>query len=131
MNLDGLLRPRSIAIVGASERPSIGRALMESLDRLGFAGEILPINPKYPSVLGKRCYGSLRDAPAAPDVIAFCVSTERVFDGLKMAAEVGACGAVIYDGGFAERGDEGKRLQADIAAICREARIALCGPNCM
>src|SRR5690242_4829832 len=131
MKLDGLLRPRSIAIVGASERPSIGRALMESLERLGFAGEVLPINPKYPSVLNKRCYSNLRDLPVAPDVIAFCVSTERVLDGLKTAAEIGARGAVIYDGGFAERGGEGTRLQADITAICREANIALCGPNCM
>jgi acyl-CoA synthetase (NDP forming) len=131
MNIEGLLRPRNIAIVGASERPSIGRALIESLERLGFAGEILPVNPKYPSVLGKRCYTNLRDLPAAPDVVAFCVSTERVLEGLKVAAEVGAHGAVIYDGGFAERGEDGKRLQADITAICREANIALCGPNCM
>jgi len=131
MKLEGLLRPRSIAIVGASERPSIGRALMESLERLGFDGDIFPVNPKYPSVLNRRCYANLRDLPAAPDVIAFCVSTERVLDGLKAASEIAARGAVIYDGGFAERSDEGKRLQADITAICREANIALCGPNCM
>lgn len=131
MNLDGLLRPRKIAIVGASERPSIGRALMESLERLSFQGEVFPINPKYPTVLGARCYPSLRDVPAAPDVVAFCVSTDRVLDGIRQTAEVGGRGAVIYDGGFAERGDDGKRLQAEITGICRESGIALCGPNCM
>ena len=95
MNLDGLLRPRSIAIVGASERPSIGRALMESLERLGFGGDVFPINPKYPSVLTKRCYANLRELPAPPDVVAFCISNERVLEGLKAAAQIGARGAVI------------------------------------
>jgi acetate---CoA ligase (ADP-forming) len=131
MNLDGLLRPRTIAIVGASERPSIGRALMESLGRLGFAGEVFPVNPRYPAVLGVRCYPSLRDLPAAPDVVAFCVSTDRVLEGIRQLAAIGGRGAVIYDGGFAERGDDGKRLQAEISGICRESGIALCGPNCM
>src|ERR1700736_5020071 len=131
MNLDGLLRPRKIAIVGASERPSIGQALMESLDLLGFAGDVFPINPKYPTVRGARCYPSLRDLPAAPDVVAFCVNTDRVLDGIRQTAEVGGRGAVIYGGGFAERGDDGKRLQAEITGICRDSGIALCGPNCM
>ena len=131
MNLDGLLRPRKIAIVGASERPSIGRALMASLVRLGFGGEVFPINPKYPTVLGARCYPNLADAPAAPDVVAFCVSTDRVLEGIKQIAAVGGRGAVVYDGGFAESGADGKRLEAGISAICRESGIALCGPNCM
>lgn len=131
MDLERLLRPRSIAIFGASERSSIGRALVESLDRMNFQGGVFPINPKYEQFLNKRCYASLRDLPAAPDVVAFCVSTERVLDGLRMTAEVGGRAAVVYDGGFAERGADGSRLQADIAAICREAGIALCGPNCM
>jgi acyl-CoA synthetase (NDP forming) len=131
MNLEGLLRPRTIAIVGASERPSIGRAVMESLDRLRFKGEIFPVNPRYPTVLGKRCHPSLRELPEAPDVVAFCVSTDRVLDGIRQTAEIGGRGAVIYDGGFAERGDDGKRLQAEISGICRESGIALCGPNCM
>src|SRR4051812_9763450 len=131
MILDGLLRPRKIAIVGASERPSIGRALMTSLARLGFDGEVFPINPKYSTVLGARCYASLRDVPAAPDVVAFCVATDRVLDGIKQTAEVSGRGAVIYDGGFAELGGDGIRLQAEISAICSGAEIALCGPNCM
>jgi acyl-CoA synthetase (NDP forming) len=131
MKLDGLLRPRTIAIIGASERPSIGRALMESLARMGFRGEVFPVNPKYPTVMGQRCYPSVRDIATPPDVVAFCVSNERLLDGLRATAEIGGRSAVIYDGGFAERGDAGKRLQATIVALCREANIALCGPNCM
>lgn len=131
MQLDALLSPRSIAILGASDRPSIGRALIESLDRMGFAGEVLPINPKYESVLGRPCYPSVDALPAAPDVVAFCVSYARVRENLELVARKGARGAVIYDGGFAERGAEGKALQQAVVAICREANIALNGPNCM
>ncbi len=131
MNIDGLLRPRSIAILGASERPSIGRALMDSLAKLGFDGQVFPVNPKYPALLGHTCYPSLRDLPQAPDVVAFCVATERVLDGIRQTAAIKGRAAVVYDGGFAERGDDGKRLQAEIVGLCREAQIALCGPNCM
>jgi acetate---CoA ligase (ADP-forming) len=131
MQLSALLAPRSIAILGASDRPSIGRALIESLDRMGFDGEVLPINPKYPDILGRRCYASVDELPAAPDVVAFCVSFARVRENLERVANKGARGAVIYDGGFAERGEEGKTLQAAVVSICREAGIALNGPNCM
>jgi acyl-CoA synthetase (NDP forming) len=131
MELEPLLKPRSIAVVGASEKPTIGRRLIASLDRIGFAGSIFPVNPNYPTVLGRRCYGSIAETPEAPDVAVFCVGHERVLEPLAAAAERGVKGAVIYDGGFAERGEGGRRLQAQIEGICRDAGIALCGPNCM
>lgn len=131
MQLDALLAPRSIAILGASDRPSIGRALIESLDRLEFAGQIFPINPKYESILGRRCYASVEELPGAPDVVAFCISYARVRENMELIARKGARGAVIYDGGFAERGDEGKALQQAVVSICKSAGIALNGPNCM
>src|SRR5437764_4468376 len=131
MRLDPLFRPRSIAIVGASEKPTIGRRLIASLDRIGFSGQVFPLNPNYASVLGRDCYPSFADLPEAPDVAAFCVGHRLVLDAFTAAAERGIRGAVIYDGGFAERGEEGRQLQQKIADICREAGIALCGPNCM
>ncbi|MFN0305989.1 MAG: acetate--CoA ligase family protein [Burkholderiales bacterium] len=131
MSLSALLAPRSIAILGASDRASIGRALIESLDRMGFKGEVLPINPKYPELFGRRCYASVDELPGPPDVVAFCVSFARVRENLERVAKKGARGAVIYDGGFAERGEAGKALQEAVVSICREAGIALNGPNCM
>jgi acyl-CoA synthetase (NDP forming) len=131
MRLEALFRPRSIAIVGASDKPTIGRRLIASLDRIGFAGPIFPINPNYPRVAGRQCYASPTDLPEAPDVAVFCVGHARVLDALVAAAERGVKGAVIYDGGFSERGEEGRTLQSKIAGICRDAGIALCGPNCM
>ena len=131
MPLDRLLRPRSIAIVGASERPSVGRTLVEALDGIGFRGDVYPVNPKYESLLGRRCYPSVADLPRGVDVLAFCVNHARVLEHMQPAADRGVGAAVIFDGGFAEAGAEGRARQDSIAAICREASIALCGPNCM
>ena len=131
MEFDALFKPKSIAILGASEKPTIGRRLIASLDRIGFDGAVYPINPNYSTVLGRPCYAGFAELPQAPDVAAFCVGHERVLEPLTAAAEGGARSAVIYDGGFAERGDAGRRLQMRIEGICREAGVALCGPNCM
>ncbi|HEY7539697.1 MAG TPA: acetate--CoA ligase family protein [Methylomirabilota bacterium] len=131
MSLDRLLRPRSIAIVGASERPSVGRTLVEALDGIGFRGAVYPINPRYESLLGRRCYPSIAELPRDVDVVAFCVNHARVLEHMQPAAERGVGAAVIFDGGFAEADAEGRARQDAIAAICREASMTLCGPNCM
>src|SRR5271169_470842 len=131
MRLEALFRPKSIAVVGASDKPTIGRRLIASLDRIGFAGPIFPINPNYSTVSGRQCYANVAELPEIPDVAVFCVGHARVLEALLAAASRGVRGAVIYDGGFAERGEDGRRLQAQIEGICRDAGIALCGPNCM
>ena len=131
MRLDALFKPKSIAVIGASDKPTIGKRLIASLDRIEFAGSIFPVNPSYSSVSGRKCYASIAELPDAPDVAVFCVGHARVLDPLLAAAERGVKGAVIYDGGFAERGEEGRKLQDKVQGICRDAEIALCGPNCM
>jgi acyl-CoA synthetase (NDP forming) len=131
VDLAPLLTPRSVAILGASERPSVGRAIIRSLERLGFEGTILPVNPKYDTVLGHPCHASLAALPQAPDVVAFCVGRDRTLDNVRAMAQCGARAAVVYGGGYGEAGAEGRAVQAEIAAICRDAGIALMGPNCM
>ena len=131
MRLDPLFRPESIAVIGASDKPTPGRRIIASLERIGFAGRIFPVNPNYPSVLNRPCYASPAELPEAPDIAVFCLGHERVFSAFEAAAKRGMKAAVIYDDGFAEQGAEGRALQARIAAICVEAGIALCGPNCM
>ncbi len=126
-----LFEPRSIAIVGASDQPSLGRTILLSLERLGFAGDIVPINPKYESVSGRRCYHSLEEVPEAPDAAAICVGASRVLAAVQSCARRGVGAGAIFDGGFGEVGDDGVRLEKQISAICREAGIALVGPNCM
>src|SRR5207253_8403947 len=121
----------SIAVIGASEKPTIGRRLIVSLDRLGFPGAVYPINPNYQSVLDRTCYPSIAETPEAPDVAVFCLGHRLILDAFIAAAERGIRAAVIYDGGFAERGDEGQALQDNIAGSCRDAGTALRGPNCL
>jgi acetate---CoA ligase (ADP-forming) len=120
-----------VAVLGASERPSVGRTIVENLQRIGFAGEIYPINPRYESLLGLRCYPSIEALPAGVDVVAFCVNHERVIEGLRAGAARGIRAGVAFDAGFAESDETGKRRQEELVAICREAGIAFCGPNCM
>jgi acyl-CoA synthetase (NDP forming) len=131
IDLDALLKPRSVAVLGASERPSVGRTIVENLDRIGFPGAIYPINPRYDTLLGRPCYRSVDDLPAGVDVLAFCVNHERVLEGLRAAAKKGVRAGVAFDAGFAESDDDGRRRQEELVAICREAGIAFCGPNCM
>ena len=129
--LRALVAPASIAIVGASERPSLGRSLIELLGRFGYQGAIYPVNPRYAVVAGLDCYPSIIDVPTAPDVVALCIGAAHIPQIFPLLAERGAGAAVIYDGGFAERGEDGRRLQETIAEICRDAGMALCGPNAM
>src|SRR5262245_27291389 len=131
MPIDALVAPRSIAIVGATDRPSPSRSLIESLAGIGFAGPIYPVNPKYQTVLNRVCYPTLLDLPEAPDIVVLSVRNPLVPEQIRLAAKRGARSAVIYDSGFAELGEDGARLQAEIAGICREANMPVCGPNCM
>ena len=105
--------------------------IIESLDRIGFPGQIYPVNPKYETLFGRPCYPSIADLPEAVDLLAVCVNHARVLEHMRPAARRGVRAAIIFDGGFAERGDEGRRRQDELVGICREAGIALCGPNCM
>ena len=131
MNLDPLLKPGSIAIVGASQKPSISTNIIHSLEHMNFEGDIYPINPKYVEVLGYRCYPALDALPASVDLVAFSIGYKRLESEIGKAAENGARAAVVFSGGFGESGEEGAQLQARITEKCREAQIALCGPNCM
>jgi acyl-CoA synthetase (NDP forming) len=131
MRIDPLVQPRSVAIVGATDRVSPARAVIESLGAIGFAGAIYPVNPKYQTVLNHICYPSIADVPEAPDVVVFSVRKTLIPDQLRHAVARGARAAVIYDSGFAELGAEGAALQEEIAGLCREAGMPVCGPNCM
>jgi acetate---CoA ligase (ADP-forming) len=131
MQLDPLVKPRSVAVVGATDRPGPGRTIIEALRAIGFTGPIYPVNPKYRTVVNLVCYPSLTDLPEAPDVVVFSIRNPLIPEQVRLAVKRGARAAVIYDSGFAELGGEGARLQADIAGMCQEAGMAMCGPNCM
>lgn len=134
LNVRFLLEPASIAIVGASERPGPGRQVIENLSQIGYSGMILPINPKYETILGHPTYPSIREASAAAgdiDAVAILLGRDRVLPILEEAAAVGVGGAWAFASGFAESGPEGMALQERLAVLCREHGIAFCGPNCV
>ena len=131
MKLDPLVKPRSVAVVGATDRGGPGRAVMESLGAIGFTGPVYPVNPNYATVLNIKCYPTLMELPEAPDIVVFSVRNALIPEQMKLAVKRGARAAVIYDSGFAELGEDGAKLQDEIAGLAREAGMPVCGPNCM
>ena len=121
MRLDPLFRPESIAVIGASDKPTPGRRIIASLERIGFAGRIFPVNPNYPSVLNRPCYASPAELPEVPDIAVFCLGHERVFSAFEAAAKRGMKAAVIYDGGhgYPQPAPQEHDLSAGAARACR------------
>lgn len=131
-NLDHIFRPRSVAIVGASNDPSriSGRPLRYLKER-GFKGKIYPINPTRDVVQGMKAWPSLADLPEAPDVAILAIPSTLIPGVLRDGAVIGLKGAIIMSSGFAEAGEEGAVLQAEITAIAQETGIRILGPNCV
>jgi len=129
--LDRLIAPKSIAIVGASPRAgSFGLRTLENLAH--FRGAVWPVNAKYPEIGGRTCYASLAALPGKPDLVALVVPREGVEAALKEAAAAGAGGVVVYASGYGEMArDEGAAEQQRLAAIAQAARMPMLGPNCM
>src|SRR6185436_4839385 len=100
-DLAKLLRPRSVAVVGASARAgSTGLRVLEHLRIGGFEGTIYPINPRYPEILGLKCFPSLSDVPEPPDAMFVALPVESVLPVLEEAGRVGVGAAVINAAGF-------------------------------
>ena len=129
-SLEALLRPRSIAVVGASVRPgSAGSGIIENLKRVGFSGQIYPINPRYPEIHGLRAYASLTDIGAPVDAVFIAVAAQYGPDILREAIGIGAKAVLINATGYADAGEEGRARQAEIVELAGRAGIPICGPN--
>ncbi|MGH8687242.1 MAG: acetate--CoA ligase family protein [Burkholderiales bacterium] len=129
--LERLIAPRSIAVVGASTRA--GAFGMRTLENLaGFEGEVFPVNAKYESVAGRKCYPSLTALPRAPDCAVLVVPREAAEAAVEEAAAASAGGVIVYASGYGEmaREDAGK-AQRRLAEIARAAKMPMLGPNCM
>lgn len=129
--LDALLAPRAIAILGASGRPGnpFARPLAYLVEH-GFAGAVYPVNPGYESLGGIPCHPSLDELPGPVDLVLMLVSAAEAVRQLPAVARAGARAAVVFASGFAEVGDEGAALQAELATTARAHGIRLLGPNC-
>ena len=131
-SLHRLMRPGSIAIIGASDKPgSLGASVLANLDRAGYAGEIYPVNPKRESLGGRRCYASVEALPEGVDVAILAIPQAGVVDAVRALAARRTGSAIIFAAGFAEGGAEGLRQQQEIARIAAESGMIVEGPNCL
>jgi len=125
-----LLKPKSIAVVGASARPeSYGYMLLDMLVRYQYAGPIYPINPRYPELRGLPCYADLDAVPGPVDLAYIALPSAAVVDGVDTAGRIGVGGVGVPGAGFAEGGPQGIALQAQLVETAAKYDIAICGPN--
>ncbi len=126
-----ILHPDSVAVFGASDnRDKFGGRIMHFLVRHGFAGRIVPINPRRSEVLGRPAFPNIVQAGAV-DVAILAVPQSELPATLEQCAEAGVGCCVIMTTGFAETGAEGAARQAEIAKLSRRTGMRIIGPNCM
>ncbi len=125
-----LLKPRSVAIVGASGDPrSIGGNVLGNLERAGFAGNLHLVSRTRSEINGRPCVKSIDDLPLGVDAIVLIVPQEAVLDSIVACGRRKVNGAIVFASGFAEAGPDGRALQEKLAALARENGVVVNGPN--
>ncbi len=131
-SLDPILRPRSIAVVGASRQANtIGYQLLDNLLRYEYQGPIYPVNPKAPFIHSIAAYASVADIGQPIDLALIAVPKEHVLGVARQCIEVGVRGLVVITAGFKEVGGEGIEREGQLTELVKEAGVRLVGPNCM
>ena len=131
-SLDSILRPQSVAVVGASDDvDKHGHKLLKNLIEGGYAGRIYPVNPNAETVLGLKSYASLAAIPERVDLAVIVIPASLVLKTVREAIDAKVGGLVIVTAGFGETGEKGRQIQAEIAGLCIEANTPMVGPNCM
>src|SRR5437763_6195769 len=131
-SLHEVLNPRSVAIFGVSRAPQKwGNVAAKQLIAGGFPGDIYFITPSTPQILGRRTYASLRDVPGPVDLAVISTSYNHVISSVHDCIAKGVKGIVIITAGFSETGPEGRMLEQQMVARCREHGIRIIGSNCM
>ncbi|MFC7611045.1 acetate--CoA ligase family protein [Teichococcus aestuarii] len=129
---DALFRPRSIALIGASADPAKNTSRAQRvLQKAGYRGRILPVNPGRREIFGETAYPDIRDVPGPVDHAFLMVPPPAVEQAIAGCAERGVRVATIYSAGFAEMGEAGRQRQERLVALAREGGVRLVGPNCL
>jgi len=130
--LGRLLNPRSIAIVGASnDATSINGQALANLQGRNFPGALYPVNPRYETVGGLRCYPLVESLPEAPDLALVLLGAARAVQAVADCGKRGIPYAIVIGAGFAELGSEGERLQRELLENATRYGMRLVGPNCI
>lgn len=140
-DLNPIFNPRSVALIGASRDPnSVGQGILKNLIKgavfysefaRGFSGNIYPINPKAEEILGLKCYPSIKAVKNEIDLAIIATPAKTVISLIKECIAKKVKGIILISAGFAEMGNQGKKLQDEIAKLAAKAKIPLVGPNCL
>jgi acyl-CoA synthetase (NDP forming) len=129
-DLQALLRPASIAVVGASDSPhKVGGRPLQYLAQQGFRGRVYPVNPRARHIQGLQAYASLDALPEVPEAVVLCVGSEAVEAQLTLCASLGVRAVVLFASGYAELGAQGQLEQQRLVDVCRRGGMRLLGPN--
>ncbi|NOY59348.1 MAG: acetate--CoA ligase [Calditrichaeota bacterium] len=131
-HIDAIMNPKSIAVVGASNRPgSVGLAVTSNLIKGGYQGILYPVNPKSQSIQSIKSYPSLSDVPDEVDLAVIIVPAKVVSNVLEEAGKKDVKGAVVITAGFKEVGGEGVELENELRETAHKYGISVIGPNCL
>ena len=126
------LRPRSVAVIGASRRRgTIAGEVLHNLIAGSFYGPVYAVNQQAEVVQSLPAYPSVTEVPGPVDLGVIVVPAPSVVDVARQCAAKGVAGLLVISAGFAEAGEEGVRRQRDLVEVCRDAGMRLIGPNCM
>lgn len=127
-----LLRPKVVAVVGASRDPqAIGHMVFRNILQGRFAGTVYPVNPQAAAVDGVKAYPTITDLPDPPDLAVIALPAEAVQEAAEAAVRAGARGLVVMSAGFAEAGPEGAERQRQLVELVRAHGVRLVGPSCL
>ena len=131
-SIDKMLNPRSIAVVGATDRMQYGGRFLRSALSAGDRVRVYPVNPRYDELMGLQCYPSVTDLPESPDLVGIIVPYHRVIPVLRESVDKGAGSAIVISAGFSERWEEDRRLlQNELGRLALESGVRVSGPNCL
>ncbi len=129
--LEGLIAPRSVVMVGASERNHYANLAMRAIDRIGFDGRVNLVNRKGAAAFGRPAATSCRALGESADTAFLCLPAEAVLEAAQDAIEAGIRNLVIVSSGFAEIGGAGTQLEAELLSLCTSHDVRVLGPNCL
>lgn len=130
--MERLLRPRSVAIVGASPTPgAFGAGVLANLEHAGFTGELYLINPKRNNIGGRPCIASVDEMPEGVDCAVLAIPRAAVMETVLACARRKVGGVIIFSAGFAEAGEQGREEQERLGRIARDNAMLIEGPNCL
>ncbi len=130
-SLDFIFRPKSIAVIGATNRKgSIGRELLHNIIDYEFEGKVFPVNPTKSVIHSIKCYSTVLDVPDSVDLAVIVVPKELVLATVEQCGEKGVKGLVMITAGFKEQGKAGAELELKVAALVKHYNMRMIGPNC-